>query len=204
MASLMQIAREQERNLIYTANFVVFWKTGRSWHAETIALDKNTGAWSSVKDKERAQEILRLDSKATVINGKERDLQHYGVTVKKIAKELYWCYDYLGTPLQYLLDTLTVLEPEPAAAMSNTESAPACTDRGHAENTGGVIHETGALASEEKKILAQIDAMPIEKLIEIVKKSFEDSHISYTIEEGGKILFPGIFMNGSRSPPDNR
>ena len=49
----------------------------------------------------------------------------------------------------------------------------------------------------KKKILAQIDAMPIEELSEIVKKTLEESHIPYTIEEGGQILFPGIFTDGS-------
>jgi len=36
---------------------------------------------------------------------------------------------------------------------------------------------------DEKKILAQIDAMPIEELVEIVKKTLEESHIPYTIDD---------------------
>lgn len=44
----------------------------------------------------------------------------------------------------------------------------------------------------EAEIMARIDAIPIEELVEMVKKAFEDSHVPYTIEEGGQILWLGL------------
>ena len=48
---------------------------------------------------------------------------------------------------------------------------------------------------DEKMILERINAMPIEELIENFKQTLEESHIPYRIEEGGKILFAGIFTD---------
>lgn len=40
---------------------------------------------------------------------------------------------------------------------------------------------------DAEEILRRINAMPIEELAEMMKKTFEESHIPYTIKEDGQI-----------------
>lgn len=49
---------------------------------------------------------------------------------------------------------------------------------------------------DKTELMARIDAMPIEELVELVKKAFDDSHIPYTIEEDGQILWSGLYNEG--------
>ena len=62
MASLQEIAREQAENLRTGAVWVIVWKTGRSWRAETVSLNRKTRLWGSMEDKERASAIIQADS----------------------------------------------------------------------------------------------------------------------------------------------
>lgn len=190
MASLMQIARETADYFRDGIAWIIVWKTGRSWHAEPIYLDPITDKFGFKEDEKLARDIVEADANAKMLNGEIHGVFGEDSTVKDVAEGIRWLYEENSDLLSDVLLDISDL---------GTKSEANEADSGNVKNTSD-----GTLTSEEEKMIERIDAMPIEELVEIVKKTLKESHIPYTVEEGGKILFPGIFTDKSRSPPDNR
>lgn len=108
MASLQEIAREQAENLRTGAVWVIVWKTGRSWRAETVSLNRKTRSWGSMEDKERASAIIQADSQAVILNGADLDCEK--CAVKEIAEEIRWQYEHSAITLRYILQMMIVPE----------------------------------------------------------------------------------------------
>lgn len=92
MAALKEIAAAYTDEIRDGIAWVIIWKTGRSWHAEAIWLNPETGKVEP-EDKAKVNEILGQDSKAVMVNGYYCGHFGEGMTVKEIEAGIRWHYE---------------------------------------------------------------------------------------------------------------
>lgn len=68
MAALHEIARQYADEIRDGIAWVIIWKTGRSWHAESVWLDPDSDTFE-LDDLSTATEILEQDPNAVMVNG---------------------------------------------------------------------------------------------------------------------------------------
>lgn len=68
MAALHEIARQYAEEIRDGIAWVIIWKTGRSWHAESVWLNQDSDTFE-LEDLSTAAEILEQDPNAVMVNG---------------------------------------------------------------------------------------------------------------------------------------
>lgn len=68
MAALHEIARQYADEIRDGIAWVIIWKTGRSWHAESVWLNQDSDTFE-LEDLSTATEILEQDPNAVMVNG---------------------------------------------------------------------------------------------------------------------------------------
>lgn len=68
MAALHEIARQYAEEIRDGIAWVIIWKTGRSWHAESVWLNQDSDTFE-LEDLSTATEILEQDPNAVMVNG---------------------------------------------------------------------------------------------------------------------------------------
>ena len=68
MAALHEMARQYAKEIRDGIAWVIIWKTGRSWHAESVWLNQDSDTFE-LEDLSTATEILEQDPNAVMVNG---------------------------------------------------------------------------------------------------------------------------------------
>ena len=99
MASLRQLINAYKEDLMDGIQWVVFWKNGRSWHADTIFTeidDDNPDPEYvpiSVDTKEYLEMIYRQNNKAIILNGYLYDNIEECETITELTRLIRDCYE---------------------------------------------------------------------------------------------------------------
>lgn len=117
MAALHEIARSYTGEIRDGIAWVIIWKTGRSWHAESVWLDPSTDTFE-LGDLSTATDILEQDPNAVMVNGYH--CGHFGenMTIAELEAGILWHYEGGCN----LLKDSTAFPPEP---MPRPENIPA-------------------------------------------------------------------------------
>lgn len=91
MASLHEIAKLEGDVLRIGEGWVIVWKTGRSWHSQSIFMDADGYFPSSVV--ELVQDILKQDPQAVMLNGVKCGGFWHSMKTADIELSIRWCYD---------------------------------------------------------------------------------------------------------------
>lgn len=91
MASLHEIAKLEGDILRIGEGWVIVWKTGRSWHSQSIFLDADGFFPSSVV--ELVQDILKQDPQAVMLNGIKCGGFWRSMKTADVELNIRWCYD---------------------------------------------------------------------------------------------------------------
>lgn len=92
MAALRDIARDYATEIRDGIGWLIVYRTGRSWNAQTIWSDIQSGEWET-GDINDALAILKADPDAVVLNGYY--CGHFGedMTIDEIAAGIRWHYE---------------------------------------------------------------------------------------------------------------
>lgn len=108
MAALHEIARQYAEEIRDGIAWVIIWKTGRSWHAESVWLNQDSDTFE-LEDLSTATEILEQDPNAVMVNGYY--CGHFGenMTIAELEAGILWHYEGGCN----LLKDSTAFPPEP-------------------------------------------------------------------------------------------
>lgn len=114
MAALHEIARQYAEEIRDGIAWVIIWKTGRSWHAESVWLIQDSDTFE-LEDLSTATEILEQDPNAVMVNGYY--CGHFGenMTIAELEAGILWHYE--GG--RNLLKDSTAFPPEPIPRPEN-------------------------------------------------------------------------------------
>lgn len=89
MAALHEIARQYAEEIRDGIAWVIIWKTGRSWHAESVWLNQDSDTFE-LEDLSTATEILEQDPNAVMVNGYY--CGHFGenMTIAELEAGILW------------------------------------------------------------------------------------------------------------------
>lgn len=92
MAALHEIARQYAEEIRDGIAWVIIWKTGRSWHAESVWLNQDSDTFE-LEDLSTATEILEQDPNAVMVNGYY--CGHFGenMTIAELEAGILWHYE---------------------------------------------------------------------------------------------------------------
>lgn len=92
MAALHEIARQYADEIRDGIAWVIIWKTGRSWHAESVWLNPDSDTFE-LDDLSTATEILEQDPNAVMVNGYY--CGHFGenMTIAELEAGILWHYE---------------------------------------------------------------------------------------------------------------
>ena len=99
MASLKKLVETYQEDLLDGINWVVFWKVGRSWHADIIFteidVDNPDPEYDpiSVDTKEYLEMIYRQNNKAIILNGYLYDNIEECETITELTRLIRDCYE---------------------------------------------------------------------------------------------------------------
>lgn len=114
MAALHEIARQYADEIRDGIAWVIIWKTGRSWHAESVWLNPDSDTFE-LDDLSTATEILEQDPNAVMVNGYY--CGHFGenMTIAELEAGILWHYEGGCN----LLKDSTAFPPEPIPRPEN-------------------------------------------------------------------------------------
>lgn len=114
MAALHEIARQYADEIRDGIAWVIIWKTGRSWHAESVWLNQDSDTFE-LEDLSTATEILEQDPNAVMVNGYY--CGHFGenMTIAELEAGILWHYEGGCN----LLKDSTAFPPEPIPRPEN-------------------------------------------------------------------------------------
>ena len=114
MAALNEVAKEFSGEIRDGIAWVIIWKTGRSWHAESVWLDPDSDTFE-LDDLSTATEILEQDPNAVMVNGYY--CGHFGenMTIAELEAGILWHYEGGCN----LLKNSTAFPPEPIPRPEN-------------------------------------------------------------------------------------
>lgn len=114
MAALHEIARQYAEEIRDGIAWVIIWKTGRSWHAESVWLNQDSDTFE-LEDLSTAAEILEQDPNAVMVNGYY--CGHFGenMTIAELEAGILWHYEGGCN----LLKNSTAFPPEPIPRPEN-------------------------------------------------------------------------------------
>lgn len=114
MAALHEIVRQYAEEIRDGIAWVIIWKTGRSWHAESVWLNQDSDTFE-LEDLSTATEILEQDPNAVMVNGYY--CGHFGenMTIAELEAGILWHYE--GS--RNLLKDSTAFPPEPIPRPEN-------------------------------------------------------------------------------------
>ena len=114
MAALHEIARQYAEEIRDGIAWVIIWKTGRSWHAESVWLNQDSDTFE-LEDLSTATEILEQDPNAVMVNGYY--CGHFGenMTIAELEAGILWHYEGGCN----LLKDSTAFPPEPIPRPEN-------------------------------------------------------------------------------------
>lgn len=114
MAALHEIARQYAEEIRDGIAWVIIWKTGRSWHAESVWLNQDSDTFE-LEDLSTATEILEQDPNAVMVNGYY--CGHFGenMTIAELEAGILWHYEGSCN----LLKDSTAFPPEPIPRPEN-------------------------------------------------------------------------------------
>ena len=114
MAALHEIARQYAEEIRDGIAWVIIWKTGRSWHAESVWLNQDSDTFE-LEDLSTATEILEQDPNAVMVNGYY--CGHFGenMTIAELEAGILWHYEGGCN----LLKNSTAFPPEPIPRPEN-------------------------------------------------------------------------------------
>lgn len=114
MAALHEIARQYAEEIRDGIAWVIIWKTGRSWHAESVWLNQDSDTFE-LEDLSTAAEILEQDPNAVMVNGYY--CGHFGenMTIAELEAGILWHYEGGCN----LLKDSTAFPPEPIPRPEN-------------------------------------------------------------------------------------
>ena len=114
MAALHEIARQYAEEIRDGIAWVIIWKTGRSWHAESVWLNQDSDTFE-LEDLSTATEILEQDPNAVMVNGYY--CGHFGenMTIAELEAGILWHYEGGHN----LLKDSTAFPPEPIPRPEN-------------------------------------------------------------------------------------
>lgn len=107
MASLHEIAKLEGNILRIGEGWVIVWKTGRSWHSQSVFLDAD--GFFPFSALESVQDILKQDPQAVILNGVK--CGGFWQSMKTVDIELSIRWDYDGN--LHLLKDSDAFPPEP-------------------------------------------------------------------------------------------
>ena len=107
MASLHEIAKLEGDILRIGEGWVIVWKTGRSWHSQSVFLDAD--GFFPFSALESVQDILKQDPQAVILNGVK--CGGFWQSMKTVDIELSIRWDYDGN--LHLLKDSDAFPPEP-------------------------------------------------------------------------------------------
>lgn len=122
MASLHEIAKLEGDVLRIGEGWVIVWKTGRSWHSQSVFLDVDGFFPSSALA--LIQDILRQDPQAIILNGVKCGGFWQSMKTADIELSIRWCYD---RNLNLLKDSAAI-PPEPEETADGREEKEAGSD----------------------------------------------------------------------------
>ncbi len=99
MASLKKLVETYQEDLLDGINWVVFWKVGRSWHADIIFteidVDNPDPEYDpiSVDTKEYLEMIYKRDNKAIILNGYYCSSFYEDEPLAEWVKHVRYCYE---------------------------------------------------------------------------------------------------------------
>lgn len=108
MAALNKIARNEADTIREGIAWLIVWKTGRSWHAESVHLNTDDDTFE-LEDLDMVREVLEQDPGAVMLNGYY--CGHFGedMTAAEIEAGIRWHYENGYN----LLKDSTAFPPEP-------------------------------------------------------------------------------------------
>ena len=107
MASLHELAKLEGNILRIGEGWVIVWKTGRSWHSQSVFLDAD--GFFPFSALESVQDILKQDPQAVILNGVK--CGGFWQSMKTVDIELSIRWDYDGN--LHLLKDSDAFPPEP-------------------------------------------------------------------------------------------
>ncbi len=99
MASLKQLVKAYKEDLLDGIQWVVFWKDGRSWHADTIFTEMDDDNPDpeynpiTLDTKEDLQAIYKRDNKAIILNGYYCSSFYADESLTEWVKHVRYCYE---------------------------------------------------------------------------------------------------------------
>ena len=99
MASLRQLVNTYKEDLMDGIQWVVFWKDGRSWHADTIFTEMDDDNPDpeynpiTLDTKEDLQAIYKRDNKAIILNGYYCSSFYADESLTEWVKHIRYCYE---------------------------------------------------------------------------------------------------------------
>lgn len=123
MAALHEIARQYAEEIRDGIAWVIIWKTGRSWHAESVWLNQDSDTFE-LEDLSTATEILEQDPNAVMVNGYY--CGHFGenMTIAELEAGILWHYEGGCN----LLKDSTAFPPEPIPRPDESPPEPQHTE----------------------------------------------------------------------------
>lgn len=123
MAALHEMARQYAEEIRDGIAWVIIWKTGRSWHAESVWLNQDSDTFE-LEDLSTAAEILEQDPNAVMVNGYY--CGHFGenMTIAELEAGILWHYEGGCN----LLKNSTAFPPEPIPRPDESPPEPQHTE----------------------------------------------------------------------------
>lgn len=108
--TLKQLAQKYQDYLKESIGWLIVWKDGRSWEAQTIYL--NSDNLINMEDVADVESIVKVDSNALIINDYYCD--HLGeLTIRNITEGIRYMYDHCWNLLAETLDWMeSILEQQ--------------------------------------------------------------------------------------------
>lgn len=170
MAALNTIARNEADTIREGIAWLIVWKTGRSWHAESVYLNTDDDTFE-LEDLDMARKILEQDPGAVMLNGYHCGRFGEDMTAAEIEAGIRWHYENGFN----LLENSASFPPEPMerpadlpadipwyGKATNAEPDPYVFDGYMSAEDFELMHKNMAAAKEEEK---PPDAMTLELTI---------------------------------------
>ena len=149
MASLHEIAKLEGNILRIGEGWVIVWKTGRSWHSQSVFLDAD--GFFPFSALESVQDILKQDPQAVILNGVK--CGGFWQSMKTVDIELSIRWDYDGN--LHLLKDSDAFPPEPEKTVDDRIQEEPAAD---AVMVLAVSYKINRISSEHASDLRDMDA----------------------------------------------
>lgn len=159
MAALNTIARNEADTIREGIAWLIVWKTGRSWHAESVYLNADDDTFE-LEDLDMARKILEQDPGAVMLNGYYCGRFGEDMTAAEIEAGIRWHYENGYN----LLENSAAFPPEPMerpadlpadipwyGKATNAEPDPYVFDGYMSTEDFELMHKNMAAAKEEEK-----------------------------------------------------